>query len=152
MMAYLIKIATIYFFCLFKFVAGPTLGYAAGFSILEIFLVTIAGMMTSVVIMTYLGVWMKTNVLNKFYKEKKVFSAKNRKIVKIWKKYGAIGIAALTPIILTPIGGTLIMTSFNVPKTIIFRYMLISAVIWGLIFSLGVHQLMDMLNRFQSLW
>jgi hypothetical protein len=101
--------------------------------------------------MTFLGEWMKKNVLSKFYKEKKVFSAKNRKIVKIWRRYGPIGIAILTPILLTPIGGTVIMTSFNVSKNIIFRYMLISGIIWGLIFTLGIQQIMDLFNKFQLL-
>jgi uncharacterized membrane protein len=136
---------------MFKFVAGPTLGYAAGLSLIEMLLVTIGGMMTSVILMTFLGEWMKKNVLSKFYKEKKVFSVKNRKIVKIWRKYGPIGIASLTPILLTPIGGTVIMTSFNVPKNIIFRYMLISGIIWGLIFSIGIQQIMDVINKFQLL-
>ena len=151
MISYLIKLASIFFFSMFKFVAGPTLGYAAGLSLIEMLLVTIGGMMTSVILMTFLGEWMKKNVLSKFYKEKKVFSVKNRKIVKIWRKYGPIGIASLTPILLTPIGGTVIMTSFNVPKNIIFRYMLISGIIWGLIFSIGIQQIMDVINKFQLL-
>jgi hypothetical protein len=148
MIAYLIKLASVFFFSMFKFIAGPTLGYAAGLSVWEIFLVTLGGMMTSVFIMTYLGTWIKKRLFNKFYKKRKIFSTRNRRIVRIWIKYGPIGIAALTPIFLTPIGGTLIMTSFNVPYKIIFKYMLISGVFWGLLFSLGVQQIMDLLETF----
>jgi membrane protein DedA with SNARE-associated domain len=152
MISYLFKLASIYFLSMLKFIAGPTLGYAAGFSFLEILIVTICGMMTSVVLMTYLGEWIKNNIVSKYYKKKKIFTKKNRKIVKIWSKYGAMGIAALTPILLTPIGGTVIMTSFNVPKNIIFRYMLISGLIWGIIFTLGIDQIMELYNQIELLW
>lgn len=59
MSEYLIKFAGIYFLCLFKFIAGPLLGAAAGYSLIEIILVTVLGMMTSVFLFTFLGEWFK---------------------------------------------------------------------------------------------
>lgn len=142
MITYLLKFLAIYFACLFKFIAGPVLGLAAGFSVLETMIVTLAGMMTSVVFVTYLGQWFKLYWQVKVTAKKKVFSKKNRRIVSVWRKFGVIGIAALTPVLLTPIGGTIIMTAFNVDHRKIISSMLISGIIWGLIFSLSIEYIL----------
>ncbi|MEM6360421.1 MAG: hypothetical protein AAF149_20905 [Bacteroidota bacterium] len=117
-----------------KFIAGPTLGYAAGFSFLTTVLITISGMMASVVLFTYLGAYLRERVLRRFFRRKRVFSPKTRRFVTIWKKYGISGIAFLTPLILTPIGGTIVLTSFGSPRRAILMTMLFSAVIWSLVF------------------
>ena len=44
---------------------------------------------------------------------KKVFTKKNRRIVKLWKKYGEFGVAFLTPIILSIPLGTFIATRYR---------------------------------------
>ena len=96
--------------------------------------VTIAGMMTSVVAFMYFGEWFKRRIIRRFRKKKKkTFSPGNRRIVKIWKRYGPFGVAILTPIFFMPIVGTLILTSFNVNRKKILTYMLISAVFWAVV-------------------
>ncbi|MEB2780723.1 hypothetical protein U3A58_09995 [Algoriphagus sp. C2-6-M1] len=133
----------IYFLCWFKFLAGPVLGSAAGYSVVENVLITIAGMMTSVVIFTLIGSKIKMLFKRKFIsKPKLVFSKKNRRIVQLWRKYGEIGIAFFTPIFLTPIGGTLIMVSFGVRKRHIYFHMLWSASLWAVVLSLSIDQLL----------
>ncbi|MEB2786212.1 hypothetical protein [Algoriphagus persicinus] len=133
----------IYFLCWFKFLAGPVLGSAAGYSVVENVLITIAGMMTSVVIFTVIGSKIKMLFKRKFIsKPKLVFSKKNRRIVQLWRKYGEIGIAFFTPIFLTPIGGTLIMVSFGVRKRHIYFHMLWSASLWAVVLSLSIDQLL----------
>ncbi len=61
LMEYLLKFFAIFFTCLFKFVAGPILGTAAGFGLFEIVFVTLSGMMVSVLFVTYLGNWFKSH-------------------------------------------------------------------------------------------
>ncbi|MEM9388913.1 MAG: hypothetical protein AAGA02_00485 [Bacteroidota bacterium] len=117
-----------------KFIAGPTLGYAAGFSFLTTVLITIGGMMASVTLFTYLGTYLREKVLRRFFRRKKIFSPRTRRFVTIWKKYGIIGVAFLTPLILTPIGGTIVLTSFGSPRGAILLTMLFSAIIWSLVF------------------
>ena len=98
--------------------------------------------MTSVTFFTFLGTRVKQYLQVRSTKQKKVFTKKNRRIVRIWSSYGEIGIAALTPILLTPIGGTLILVSFGSDKKKILGYMLISGLIWGVIFSFSIEWLL----------
>ena len=96
------------------------MGAAAGFNLLEIVTVTVGGMMTSVVAMTFLGDWFKSHWNLRLTKNRKKFTPKTRRIVRVWKKFGPIGVAVLTPIFLTPIGGTIVLNAFNVEKKIFF--------------------------------
>lgn len=133
----------IYFLSLFKFIAGPVLGFAAGYSPLEIIFVTVLGMMTSVAFFAFLGSKLKNVYQSKFGKPKKVFTKKSRQVVNIWTKYGELGIAFLTPLLLTPIGGTLILVSFGTKKRKIFSYMLLSAVLWSVILSFSIDRILS---------
>ncbi|AFL83141.1 hypothetical protein Belba_0482 [Belliella baltica DSM 15883] len=143
MIDYLLKFLAIYVTCLFKFVAGPILGSAAGYSIFEITIVSVAGMMTSVFLISYLGDWIKTNWSFKVSKKRNKFSKKNRRIVKVWQKFGPIGIAAITPMLLTPIGGTIIMSAFRVEKKVVFTYMFLSGVFWAIILGASINQILS---------
>ncbi|ERM84865.1 hypothetical protein P872_22660 [Rhodonellum psychrophilum GCM71 = DSM 17998] len=138
MITYLLKFLGIYVICLFKFVAGPILGYTAGYGLFEIILVSVSGMMTTVILLTYLGDWFKAYWAIRVTTKKKRFTPKIRRIVKIWQKFGAAGIAFITPIFLTPIGGTIIMNAFGVKKNKIFLYMLISGLVWATLMGLSI--------------
>lgn len=122
-----------------KFIGGPLLGKVYGLSIVETAVLTSMGMMTSVYIFSsFFGNIIHDFILNKFYKNRKLFSKKNRRTVKIWRAYGLKGIAFLTPILFTPIGGTIVAASFGESRKRIFKYMLVSAVFWACIFSIIV--------------
>lgn len=151
MSEYLITFAGIYFLCLFKFIAGPLLGTAAGYSLMEVVLVTVAGMMTSVLLFTFLGEWIKNNWTIIIKKKPKKFSKKTRNIIKVWKKFGVWGIAFLTPIIFTPIGGTVVLTSFGIGKRKILLTMFISALFWSFTFGLSIDELLK-IPFLRSLW
>jgi hypothetical protein len=135
----ILKVLSVYFSSMLKFVFGPLGGYAAGFSLIATILVTIAGMMTVVLVFTFFSVWIKEKILSRIFKKRNKFSSSNRRFVTIWKKYGLIGVAALTPIILTPIGGTLLAVSSGSPKEKIIFYMFISASVWAIIFSSSLY-------------
>jgi uncharacterized membrane protein len=143
MVEYILKFLGIYLMSLFKFIAGPVLGFAAGYSLLEIMLVTVLGMMSSVFLFTYLGGWVKHQWEVKIRKKKKVFSRRTRRTVAIWQKFGAAGVAFLTPILLSPIGGTIVLTSFGVKKNLIITYMFISGVWWSFVFGLSIEKLLE---------
>ncbi|HYI77662.1 MAG TPA: hypothetical protein VEW65_08595 [Chryseolinea sp.] len=122
-----------------KFVFGPLGGYAAGFTVVTTILVTVAGMMTVVLVFTLFATWIREKIIMRFFKKRNKFSPRNRRFVTIWKKYGLIGVAALTPILLTPIGGTLLALSSGSPKDKIIFYMFISASVWSVIMSVGLY-------------
>lgn len=135
----ILKVATVYFSCMLKFIFGPLGGYAAGFPLITTILVTVAGMMTVVFLFTFFGNWFRVKVIGRFFKKRNRFSLNNRRFVTIWKRYGLIGVAALTPIFLTPIGGTILAVSSGSPKEKIILYMFISACIWSIIFSCALY-------------
>jgi len=139
---YIITFLGIYLMTLFKFIAGPVLGYLAGYSLFGIMAVTVSGMMSSVLIFTYLGEWLKRQWDKRIRSRRVIFSKKNRRIVRVWQKSGAAGVAFLTPLLLTPIGGTLVMTSFGVDRKTIITYMLASSVWWSFAFGLSIEKLL----------
>ena len=65
----------------------------------------------------------------------KRFSKTIRLIVKAWQRFGILGIAVLTPLLLSPIGGAIIAVSFRVKTRRIIINMLISHLIWAFLFS-----------------
>jgi hypothetical protein len=134
-----LKIATVYFSSMLKFIFGPLGGYAAGFPLIITILVTVAGMMTVVLLFTFFGNWIREKIIHRFFKKRKTFSPGNRKFVTIWKRFGLIGVAALTPLLLTPIGGTILAVSSGSPKEKIILYMFISAAVWSVVFSSALY-------------
>ena len=139
----LLKFLGIYFLCWIKFIAGPILGSAAGYNLFTTVFVTVFGMMSSVITFVFAGQKLKKIFESKFPNRKGNFSKKSRRIVTIWRKYGEIGIAFFTPLILTPIGGTLIMVSFGVTKGRILTQMFISSIFWALLFSLSIEWILE---------
>lgn len=143
MTEYILTFFSIFFLTLFKFIAGPVLGHAAGFSLLEIMAVTVLGMMSSVLLFTYLGEWIKREWGNRVQKKKVLFSRKSRRLVTVWQKFGPAGVAFLTPLLLTPIGGTVVLTTFGVKKRKIISYMLISGIWWSFVFGLSIERILE---------
>ncbi|RAU81580.1 hypothetical protein DP923_15205 [Pontibacter arcticus] len=115
-----------------KFFAGPVTGISLGLSYFETVLLTAAGMMTSVVVFSFIGRaasrWLSKR---RVAKRQPMFSKKNRNIVKVWKRFGVSGIAFLTPLLLTPIFGTIVAALFGASRKRIILHMLWSAVMWS---------------------
>lgn len=126
-----------------KFVGGPLSGVALGLSWLETAICTTLGMMLSVVVVAYAGTALRA--LWQRYRPDtstpKRFTKRTRLAIRIWKRAGLAGIALLTPLILTPIGGTIIALSFGVKRGPLFLYMLLSGVIWAVIQTLAFYQI-----------
>ncbi len=122
-----------------KFVFGPVGGYTLGLSYLETVALTVGGMMTSVILFTFLGKHLKRWLASLSSKPKKLFTPKNRKKVRLWRKYGIVGVAFLTPLLLMPIGGTLTAVSFGEKQGKIILYMFISAVICAFVFTGAIY-------------
>ena len=56
--------------------------------------------------------------------------------MRVWRRTGIWGVAFLTPILLSPLGGSGIAVALGVPKEKIILAMLISGIFWGLTFCL----------------
>lgn len=124
---------------MFKFILGPVTGRLYELNFVETSLLTVLGMMTSVFVFTSVfGNKIHSWIISTFYKNKKLFSRSNRRTVKIWRAYGLKGVAFLTPVLFSPIGGTILAISFGEHKSKIFKYMFVSAVFWAALFSLAI--------------
>ncbi len=122
-----------------KFIIGPLTGYAVGLHILTTIVCTIAGMMTTVVALTFFGDWIRNSIFKKlFHREPKPMEQRS-KLMQYILKFEIGGIAFLTPIILTPIGGTILAISFGTPKEKIILYMFISATFFSILFSVLIY-------------
>lgn len=137
----ILRAIPVYFSCMLKFIFGPLGGYAAGLNLLTTILTTVFGMMTVVFLFTYFGNWIRKEIFGRFRsgKKKKFNRERVQKLDRMWKRYGLLGVALLTPIILTPIGGTLLAVSSGSPKDKIIIYMFISASVWSVVFSMAIY-------------
>jgi membrane protein DedA with SNARE-associated domain len=141
MLSNVLSFFTVVLFSMFKFFAGPLTGLALKLPLLATICATILGMMVSVLFVSFSGPFMKEKVINRFWPTKVLFSKKNRKIVSIWKKYGLVGVAFLTPILLSPIIGTMIAARFGENPPRIILYMFVSALLWGIGLSVILYQI-----------
>ena len=66
---------------------------------------------------------------------RKIFTPRTRKMVRIWRKYGLIGMAALTPMLFSIPVGTFFMSRMEKNKRKILLYMFISVTSWSLILT-----------------
>ncbi len=145
---YLLKLASIYLLSTFKFVGGPLLGRGMGLSFWPTLSLTVAGMMTSVVLISGVGRrWVRYKQQQRRARQVPVFSPRARRIVRVFQRFGMAGIAFLTPILLTPVGGTVIATLLGVPRGRILLHMLWSALLWGSVLTLASEQLARLLHR-----
>ena len=132
-----VKYASVFLLGMVKFVAAPIAGTAAGLPIGLIWILSVAGMMTTVILISSVGkMWALHQRRRREEKGKPLFSRKSRRIVGIYRRFGMPGIAFLTPILFSPIGGTVIATQLHVPRWRILFHMLWSAALWGAAFTL----------------
>lgn len=124
-----------------KFFNGPIAGLLLNLTWWETALCSIIGMMATVISVSFLGEQVQ-RLLSKYRTKKvKLFSKRSRFAVKIWVKLGIWGIACFTPLLFTPIGGTLMALSFKVPIPKIIFSMLVFAVFWGVVLCFGIFHL-----------
>jgi len=118
-----------------KFIFGPTLGLAYDLPLIATILLTAFGMMSTVYLFTFFGEPIRALVM-KFRRRDKVFTKRSRQFVKIWKKYGLKGVCVLTPLVLTPPGGAILVNILERNKKAILKWMWISALFWSAVITI----------------
>jgi uncharacterized membrane protein len=124
-----------------KFVAGPLTGFGLGLSMLETIFCTWVGMMFTVTVMLTIGRFLVQQIARIRVQKPKLFSGRVRYAVSIWQRFGIKGIAVMTPLLFTPIGGSLLALSFKVPTPRVLFFMAISGIFWSVIFTVLFYQL-----------
>ncbi|MCS6821438.1 MAG: hypothetical protein NZ551_06170 [Microscillaceae bacterium] len=121
-----------------KFIFGPTMSFGLGLSYWEAVCCTTAGMMLYVGVVSFMGQTIRRYIQLR-QKRRKLFTSGNRWKVRFWRKYGLIGTAWATPIILTPVGGTMLALSFGEKPLRIIIHMLFSAIFWSMAICFGIY-------------
>ena len=135
------KYASVIIASTIKFLGGPLSGAALGLSWLETALCTTLGMMVSVVAITYAGAALQALWQRYSTTPTRLFTRRTRMAIRVWRRSGMMGIALLTPVILTPIGGTVLAVSFGVKPGRLILYMLISGILWAIVQTLLIYQI-----------
>ena len=129
-----------------KFAATFPLAVARfDFSFMEIVLWTNVGGMAGIYFFAYLSerllAWWKRifrsrrERISEKQEKKKIFTRRNRRIVKIKQKYGLIGIAFTTPLLLSiPVGVFLVVRYYHSSKTK-YIYLIGSNILWSFIYT-----------------
>lgn len=69
------------------------------------------------------------------FREKKVFTKRNRRIIRIKQQYGLVGIAFTTPLLLSIPVGTFLVVRYYRPSKIKFTYLIASNLFWSVIYT-----------------
>ncbi len=145
----ILKYLSVYLASMVKFIGGPLTGVSLGLSYFETVMLTVAGMMTSVIIFSIIGrAFAKWWSARQKAKNKSAFNKKNRRIIKIWRSFGVVGVAFLTPVIFTPILGTVVAALFGASRKQIFIHMLWSSIVWSAVLNLMVFEFGHLAARF----
>ena len=132
----LTKILGLLAFSTLKFFFSPSAALLAGYSFFETIFITVVGGYTGFVLFFFAGKAMVAWFHRVFKrKKKKLFNKRNRMIVKIKAKYGLMGIAVLTPLLLSiPVGALLASYYFPRAKRTLPIFF-ICLVIWSFILT-----------------
>jgi hypothetical protein len=123
-----------------KFFGGPITGVILKLTWIETAICSAIGMMFTVLVLTYIGGGIQGFIKKRRKSKPKKFTRTNRIAVNIWKRFGIVGIAFLTPPLFTPLFGPILAVAFRVPKHSIFMWMSLSAIVWGLGISYIAHK------------
>jgi hypothetical protein len=136
----IINCIAVYLGSMFKFIIGPLTGAARDLSFIETVIFTSLGMMTTVFLISLMSDEFRHKLIWRLKRDKRLFTRRNRQIVRLWNRFGLEGIAFLTPVLLMPIGGALIAMSFGGSRIRMYKYMFVSSVFWSLITCFAVRQ------------
>ena len=147
MLSDLMKYIGVYLISMFKFIGGPAFGAAYDLDVITTATLTIAGMMTSVVVISFFGIRMRSWIQRKYRTKQRVFTKQNRRIVKIWRGYGEFGVSFFTPVFFSPVIGTLLVTALGGRRKRVIAFMFVSAVFWASLIASLSDVLLDVLFR-----
>lgn len=98
MFSEVMKYIIVYLISMFKFVGGPAFGAAYNLNLVITACMTILGMMTSVIVISFYGQKLRKLIRAKYGSRQKLFTRRNRRIIKIWRGYGEFGVSFFTPV------------------------------------------------------
>jgi hypothetical protein len=132
----ILELAGIFLLAASKFAVavGILVSPVTNYSYFESVIMLILGGFTGILFFYFFSNWVN-KVLNKLFKkkkEKKVFSKKVRRFINIKNKYGLIGIALITPLVISIPVGSFIASRFFSKNKYTLLFMLGGVLFWAL--------------------
>ncbi|MEI8201988.1 MAG: hypothetical protein WCH34_03190 [Bacteroidota bacterium] len=135
-----------------KFGFAPFLSFYVGFNFVETFALTSVGGIIGVFFFYFLSAalissfkhletkWgFKLILFKRTNRKRKVFSFRNRLLVRMKSNFGIIGIAILTPILISIPIGALLARRYYAKNRITIPLLIISVCFWSFVISLLIH-------------
>jgi len=154
-----LKILIVFLVSSIKFLVAPALSFSMGLNFIQTWLSTTAGGILGVVVFFFLSKWLLLLYSRYFFyyfhltrtkiygflniKVPKLiparkFTRRNRLIIKIVRKYGLFGIAAMTPVLLSIPVGTFLATRYYATNRFLLVYLISSVLFWSLFMSSAI--------------
>lgn len=138
-----LKIISVFLLSAVKFgIGGVPAAVFANFPFFKAMLITISGGLTGVVVFTFFSDILDHKLRHLFPKKKnkKKFTLTNKLIVYTKKYFGLVGIATITPLILSiPLGVFIAIRLYHHEKNKIIRYMFVSITVWAVVIYYALH-------------
>jgi len=145
---YLAKVFSVFFLSTVKFLFAPGTAIASGLSPFETIIITSLGGMTGISFFYFFGHWVFQQIdawryRNLSRKQKRIFTRRNRYIVKFKLSFGLIGLIIVTPAILSIPIGSVVAAKFYYENRYTYPLLLASTVIWSVALTLFVATVKD---------
>jgi len=126
-----------------KFLTAPITALNIGFGYLQTLGLTMVGGIFGVLFFFFLSngiMYLLAKISNRFRADrtpskKRAFTWKNRMIVKVKRDYGLIGLAAITPTMLSIPLGTFLAARFFPDRRKVLTYLIASVMVWSVLIS-----------------
>lgn len=120
---------------IFKYLMGVAIAFPAGFTFWELLLTAGLGGCVGVVTFTIFGTRIRKLIEVHLRRSKTMPFKTRRRIVKIWRRFGIVGVAALTPLISPPVAVAIAVAFHTKPLKTIY-WLCGSIIMWSILFAL----------------
>jgi hypothetical protein len=133
----------------FKYVPGVFATFYPGspFSFWDRVLCTSLGFMAGVLVYAYAGTWLADQYRKWRQKPQTQPRKPSERMTRLWNRYGLIGVAFLTPPIISPPIGVGLALAFGARRTDIVKYMGLSILLWAPVFAACGEYIRDRLTE-----
>jgi len=138
---HLAKILSVFFLSTVKFLFAPGTAIASGLSPVQTIFITSSGGITGITFFYFFGHWVFQQIdawryRNLSMKERRIFTKRNRYIVKFKLSFGLIGLILVTPAILSIPIGSVVAAKFYYDNRYTYPLLVASTIIWSVALTL----------------
>lgn len=144
--ALIAKILSIFFLSATKFLWAPGTAIVSGFSVFHTIIITSLGGMVGISFFYFFGTiaiqriekWRLRKSLKKTGMKPRVFTRRNRRIIRMKLSFGLIGLVIITPCILSIPIGCAVAAKFYRHNRYTYPLLLVSTILWSILLTVVV--------------